>query len=246
MRQNGGRRVADAFLYVTLCIAGCSSSLQAFQAGAQTDAAQSYDAAVKASEQAAKKNPHDPGSKIKNYDARFEAAQFHIRRGIQYLEQQHNEEALAEFQAALAVDASSILARQELEYTQHLLSSRERPQEPAPQEKTSPGAAISGDAAEAELLESPPTLAPLSREPMSLKMSEGAQTVFRTIGKLACVNVIFDPEFQDKKITVDLVNVTIQQALNVACIEGKAFWKPLSSNIILVLPDSSGKRKEQE
>jgi general secretion pathway protein D len=70
--------------------------------------------------------------------------------------------------------------------------------------------------------------------------------VFKTIGKLAGVNVIFDPDFQDKKINVDLINVTIQQALNVACVEGKAFWKPVSSNIILVVPDTPGKRKEQE
>lgn len=247
MRQNGGRRVAEAFLYVALLIVGYSSSLQAFQAGAQAGPVQSYDDAVKASEQAAKKNPHDPGPKIKNYDARFEAAQFHIRRGIQYLEQQHNEEALAEFQAALAADPSSMLARQELEYTQNLLSSRERPQnEPGQRDKSSAGPAASEDAAEPELLEAPPTLAPLSREPLSLKLSADAQTVFRTIGKLAGVNVIFDPDFQDKKITVDLTNVTIQQALSVACIEGKAFWKPVSSNIILVLPDTSGKRKEQE
>jgi general secretion pathway protein D len=89
-------------------------------------------------------------------------------------------------------------------------------------------------------------LAPLSKEPVTLKMSAESKTVFRTIGKLAGVNVIFDPEFQDKKINVDLVNVTIQQAMTVASVESKSFWKPVSTNILLVMPDTPQKRKEQE
>ena len=92
----------------------------------------------------------------------------------------------------------------------------------------------------------PPTLRPFSREPMSLQLHEDARIVFRTIGKLAGVNVIFDPEFPDKRISIDLANVTIQQALNVACVEAKAFWKPVTSNIIMVLPDTAGKRRQEE
>jgi general secretion pathway protein D len=107
-------------------------------------------------------------------------------------------------------------------------------------------AAMPAKSEDTSLMETPPALAPLSKEPVTLKMSAEARVVFRTIGKLAGVNVIFDPEFQDKKINVDLVNVTIQQAMKVASVESKSFWKPVSTNIILVMPDTPQKRKEQE
>jgi general secretion pathway protein D len=78
-------------------------------------------------------------------------------------------------------------------------------------------------------------------------MHEDARVVFRTIGKLAGLNVIFDPEFpENKTISIDLVNVTLRQALRVACVEAKAFWKPVTGNIIIILPDNAGKRRQEE
>jgi general secretion pathway protein D len=193
--------------------------------------------------------------KLKAYRMRFEAAQFHVRQGIKHLEQHENQVALNEFETALRIDPSCMLARQEMDYTSQLLAAaaaREQPAIPSsssdrkgntPAPVSSPG----GTRVEpADLMQAPPALNPFSREPIALKMFEDSRTVFRTLGKLAGVNVIFDPEFQEKKINVDLANVTIQQALQVACIEAKAFWKPVTSNIILVLPDTSAKRKQEE
>jgi general secretion pathway protein D len=263
MKHDGKIRHAGMMICAVVALAGCYKSQQAFQSGAKAEIAQNYDEAAKAYEQAVKKDSKDTQSRMKSYQMRFEAAQLHVRRGMQFLEQQQNQQAFAEFQTAVAIDPSSMLARQELEYTQRLLgpqAAQPQPSQPQPsqpdknaalpapnQPQGAPPPAGAGTAAdESGLMETPPALAPLSREPVSLKMTADARTVFRTIGKLAGVNVIFDPDFQDKKVSVDLINVTIQQALNVACVEGKAFWKPVSSNIILVLPDSQGKRKEQE
>lgn len=255
MRHYGKMRQAGVMICVVVAFSGCYKSQQAFQSGAKAETAQNYDDAARAYELALKKDPKDANSRLKSYQMRFEAAQLHVKRGMQFLEQQQNQQALAEFQTAVVIDPSSMLARQELEYTQRLLGAQ--PTQPQAEKNIAPSlpnpsqAVPSPDAGgaaadESGLMETPPALAPLSREPVSLKMSADARTVFRTIGKLAGVNVIFDPDYQDKKVSVDLINVTIQQALNVACVEGKAFWKPVSSNIILVLPDSQGKRKEQE
>ncbi len=256
MKQQCEIRVIGIAIIALLALAGCHKSPQAFQSSTQSGAAQNYDEAANEYKKARKKHPQDAGLAIKDYDARFEAAQLHVKRGIQYLEQQQTQLALAEFETALAIDASNMLARQELEYTRRLVASQPGQPQPSPREKETPAPAqkqaspgsMNAQPAEGEtaLVESPPALSPLSREPVSLKMTAEASMVFRTVGKLAGVNVIFDPDFQDKKITIDLINVTIEQALNVVCVEGKAFWKPLSSNIILVLPDTQGKRKEQE
>jgi general secretion pathway protein D len=247
MKHQTARLWAGAAALGVAMLAGCHKGAQAFQSGAKAETVQNYDEPVRNSDQALKANPKDARNKLNNYQVHFEASQLHVKRGIDFLQQQQNQQALVEFQTALALDPSSMVARQEIEYTQRLLAVAP-PGAPSSQQPSA-NAAQPGVIAPPNgtgLMESPPTLAPLSRDPVSLKMSAEARLVFKTIGKLAGMNVIFDPDFQDKKINVDLINVTIQQALNVACVEGKAFWKPVSSNIILVLPDTPGKRKEQE
>jgi general secretion pathway protein D len=70
--------------------------------------------------------------------------------------------------------------------------------------------------------------------------------VFDTIGKLAGLTIIYDPDFPARRITVDLNNVTLEQALEIVSLESKAAWKPITENIILVFPDQAQKRKDYE
>src|SRR5437660_7878970 len=111
-------RSGAAVLGVVLVLAGCHKGAQAFQSGAKTETvqdytAQNYDEDVRSSDQTLKKNPKDAHSKMNNYQVRFEASQLHVKRGIDFLQQQQNQQALVEFQTALAIDPSSMVARQE-------------------------------------------------------------------------------------------------------------------------------------
>lgn len=247
MKNMTGVLVKFSVLCSVLFLASCQKGGQALQTGARAEAIQDYDAALEGYKKAEKSDPQNAQYRMRTLQMRLEASQMHVARGLRLLEEQKNEMALKEFETALSIDPSSMVARQEVAYAQRLLAAAQ----PAP---------VSGPANAAEpgktgnpppepggaLMDAPPALVALSKEPVTLKMSAESRVVFRTIGKLAGVNVIFDPEFQDRKINVDLVNVTIQQALTVASVEGKAFWKPVSANIVLVMPDSPGKRKEQE
>ena len=77
-----------------------------------------------------------------------------------------------------------------------------------------------------QILTAPPELKPLSREPINLKMTNDARVVYETIAKLAGLSVIFDPDFTSRRITAELPNVTLEQALDAVSLESKAFWKP--------------------
>jgi general secretion pathway protein D len=225
---------------------GCHKGPQAFQRAQKAELNGQYDVARENYQKAEQQDPQNAEYKLKAYEMRSEAAQFHVKQGLKHLEQHQNQMAVEEFETALKIDPSLMLAQQELEYTKQLLA-----QSAGPQQTVTPGGKAekqlpSAAAASGELMQQPPTLNTLSREPVTLKMYEDARLVFRTLGKLAGANIIFDPDFPEKKINIDLVNVTIQQALQVACIEAKAFWKPVTSNIILVLPDTSAKRKQEE
>jgi general secretion pathway protein D len=97
-----------------------------------------------------------------------------------------------------------------------------------------------------QYLSAPPQLKPLSNVAITYKASGDAKIIFDTIGKLAGLTVIYDPDFPARRISVDLNNLTLEQALQVASFESKAFWIPLTENIIMVAPDQTTKRRDYE
>ncbi|MGH9780462.1 MAG: cohesin domain-containing protein, partial [Candidatus Acidiferrales bacterium] len=148
------------------------------------------------------------------------------------------EMALAEFQKAEAIDPASAIAAQEAQKTLDLIAKVKNAEEPkavgvAPPEDTG-------------LMSAPPELKPLSRAPISFRNTNDARVIFETIGQLAGLSVIFDPSFVSRRISVDLPNVTLEQALDAVSLEAGAFWKPVTSNIILVATDNVQKRRELE
>jgi len=100
--------------------------------------------------------------------------------------------------------------------------------------------------AQSDLAEGPPALKPLSNSPINIRMSNDARAVYDTLGKLAGLTVILDPDFPARRITVELTDATIEQAFDIVSLEAKAFWKPVTQNIILVAPDQPQKRRDYE
>ncbi|HTP68781.1 MAG TPA: hypothetical protein VMJ35_07755, partial [Dongiaceae bacterium] len=93
----------------------------------------------------------------------------------------------------------------------------------------------------------PPQLKPLSLAPINLRMvNADSKAVFDTIGKLAGLTMIYDPDYPARKISVELNNVTLEQALDIASFESKAFWKPVTENIVEVIQDQTQKRRDNE
>src|ERR1700693_552246 len=68
----------------------------------------------------------------------------------------------------------------------------------------------------------------------------------KQIPKLAGINVLFDQDYKPQKITVELNDVTLGEALNTVALQTKTFWETISSNTILVAADTTAKRKEME
>src|SRR5208282_3670307 len=146
--------------------------------------------------------------------------------------------ALSEFQRAQVYDPSSTIADQEANKTLELIAERAANQAQAEEPLVENG--------EPALASAPPEIKPLSRAPINLKMSNDAKVVFDTIGKLAGLTVIYDPDLQQKKISTELNNVTLEQALDITCLESKTFWKPITENIIIIIPDQAQKRRDYE
>ncbi len=222
---------------VALLLSGCPRGNPEYKAGRQAEAVQDYDTALIHYERALKADPLNTEYKLKATRIRFEAAQAHIRAGQKLRDKADLQSALAEFEKALAIDPSSAIADQEIRRTLELIGRRAAAEAPAP---------VAPPKEEPKLMERPPELTPLSRAPINLKMSNDARVVFETVGKLAGLTVIFDPDFPARRITTELSNVTLEQALDIVALQSKAFWKPVTSNIIFVIPDQPQKRRDYE
>jgi general secretion pathway protein D len=223
-----------------LLAAGCPKGKPEFNQGRKAENLQDFDAAFNFYEQALKSDPENAEYLIKYNEAKFEAGEFHVKSGVKLRDRGDLQGAASEFQRALAIDPSSPIAEQELRKTVAMIAEKTRADNAA-SEPPPPS-----DAGQPLLASLPPELKPLSHAPINLKMSNDAKIVFDTIAKLAGLTVIYDPEFAPRRINTELTNVTLQQALDIVSLESKAFWKPVTENIIFVVPDLPQKRRDYE
>ena len=230
--------LAVAGMGCALLVSGCPKGNSDFSQGKKAETLQDYDTALIHYEKALKSDPRNIEYKIKATRLRFEAGQYHVRRGQKEREKGDLQLAMAEFQKALAIDPSSAIAEQEIRQTLELIASKRAADEA--------GAAAPKPPAEEVLAARPPQLKPLSRAPYNLLMTNDAKTIFETIGKLAGITVVFDPDFPARRISTELTNVTLEQALDIVSLQSKGFWKPVTSNIIFVAPDQVQKRRDYE
>src|SRR5712692_10371397 len=234
------RRWGSLFLCVGfgLLAAGCPKGQPDFNQGKKAETVQDYDAAFVFYQKALKADPYNSNYKIKLNRIRFEASELHVKLGVELRKKGDLQGAAAEFQRAQTIDPSSPVADQELRKTVEMIAEKNRAADEAAEPPADPN--------ERPLASLPPEIKPLSRAPINLKMSNDAKIVFDTIGKLAGLTVIYDPDFPARRITVELNNVTMEQALEIVSLESKAFVKPVTENIIFVIPDQPQKRRDYE
>jgi len=233
------RRCSSVILCVGMGLfaVGCPKGQTDYSKGRKAETIEDYDAALEYYQKALKSEPNNAAYKIRLNQTRFQAAEQHIKQGVKQRENGDLQGAAAQFQRAQMDDPSSAIAGQELKKTlamiveqQHAADSARPPSEDNAQ----------------KYMSEPPQLKPLSNVAITYKASADSRVVFDTIGKLAGLTVIYDADFPARRITVDLNNLTLEQALEVVSLESKAFTKAITENIIMVIPYQAAKRKDYE
>ncbi|MGH9786955.1 MAG: cohesin domain-containing protein, partial [Terriglobia bacterium] len=242
-RKSSGRSLAGWVLLVGMVLATPGSLWaqggDAFRAGVRAEEQRDYDQAFEQFQRALQSEPSNVQYMMAFKRVRFQTGAMHVARGHDLRAQGNLAEALAEYERAAVIDPSSPVAFQSIAQTRALLD----------QQQAAPGALPAPDQGGMPVVEEalgPPELQPLSRDPINLRVTNESRIVYETLGRLAGVNVLFDMDFMTRRITVDLSNVTLEEALDQVAVMTRTFWKPLSRNAILVLPDTTVKRREQE
>ncbi|MCI0364397.1 MAG: hypothetical protein L0219_10970, partial [Phycisphaerales bacterium] len=224
--------------------------------GKQEERRKNWDAALALYEKALSEDPADAGYQLSTNRARFQAAQYHVDQGQKLRAAGELAQALTAFEYAYAIDPASSVAEQEIQRTRAMIERerrREAAGEPVNKEERKLTAA---DIAKLQTLEkidriqAVPELKPFSTQPINLKMNnQPPKVLFETLGKVAGINVLFDPDFTQgggRNQSVEFNNSTIEESLDHVSVLTKSFWKPLSSNAIFVTQDNTTKRRDYE
>jgi general secretion pathway protein D len=161
------------------------------------------------------------------------AAQEYVAEGEEFAKQGSMAPALAAFLKALDADPADELAEADARKLEQEL------ERPAATTDNAPATANASS-----LPEAPARLEISANGPVTLQMVEDSRVIYRTLGKLLGINVLFDPQYSSKRIQIDLANVTPYQALRIVARESGTFWEPVTHNTIFVAEDTRAKRQE--
>jgi general secretion pathway protein D len=211
-----------------------------YKDGQKAESQNNYDAAYEAFTQALTLEPNNTKYATAVTRMRFYASVQHVKSGVALRESGKLSEAEAEFTRAMQIDPTNLIAQMEAQRTADMIKHDAQKEEPKVQ------AAQSALAKAADSAPGPVDFHPPSNTPMNMRLSAPADQAYKIIGKLAGVNVLFDPDFKPQKVNIELNDVGARSALEMLALESKTFWQPLSSNTILVTADTAAKRKEYE
>ncbi len=216
------------------------SAKSLYNKGKIAEARQNYEQAYDFYKQAYDQKPDELFYRSAYERLRFLAGASHVHRGQLLREAGRLEEALAEFQKAADIDPSSAIAKQEIQVTNQMIQAAKAPSSPA---SVSQPSVLQKRLQEAS---GPVELGAIPNVPINLKITEDSKVIYETIGKLAGINVLFDPEYTSRRIKVELNSVSLEDALQIVAMESKTFWRPVTGNTIFVAADNPAKRKELE
>ena len=212
-----------------------------------------YDAAFEAYRQAHAKKPADIRYKERFERMRFQAAVAHVDRGRVLKQSGDLGGAMQEFRRAHEIDPGNQTADQEIKILETSGQGFTSPQPGAASGVSPTSAADSESPTSSATTEAAPqfgdvagpiTLQPVSNDPITIHSVEDTRNIYQAIGKLAGLNVLFDPNYSSKRIPIDLTNVSLSDALRIVGIQAGTFYKPVTPNTIFIAQNTRTNRTD--
>jgi general secretion pathway protein D len=227
-----------ATLLLTLAIGGCATA-NALRNGRQAEFLQDYDRAIVEYTKVLREDPDNRDARQGLERMRVRSALEHFGRGRRLVQTGRLEEALIELQIAAELNpvASEI---------QDLLSTVRT------QLRTKVAVSREGKTELQSLIERTRTLPPPGLELPNTKLLDSliwngsARALYSFMGKQADISVVFDPQYTDREINIDLRNQTLEQALTSVSASTRNFYQVTAPRTVTIIPDTPAKRQEYE
>ena len=229
-----------AILALSIALQGCATT-GTYKNGQQAEQAQDYDRAVAEYTAAAKKHPNDRTTQLALQRAKLRAGQDHLARARRLEATGKLDEALVEYQIAAEMNPTSGDIDTALRNIRNQLRNKVVIR-------------TEGKTQLETLIEQSQNLGPPGldlpadvRLPASLVFRDASvRDIFTVIARFANLNIVFDPAFRDDRITIDLSNVSLDQALTAVSSATRNFYKVTTQRTVTIVPDTAAKRREYE
>ncbi|HEX8172005.1 MAG TPA: secretin N-terminal domain-containing protein [Thermoanaerobaculia bacterium] len=245
-------KAITAAVLISLVTLSCAS-YSAYQKARAAETDKNWDVAVTQYEKALEIDPNNREYKVALDRARREASRAHFEKG-KTLRAAANEAtgndqlrlaqlAMSELQLTVRLDSSNQYAAVELSKVVGLINDIQR----AAAEQTSVDE-VKRRARSSITKAQPPQLNPTSNEPISLTFARETpvKDIYRALGNAFGINILFDQAVKDDRISIELRDVTAQQALERVMQAANHFYKVLDERTIIVVPDNPQARRDYE
>ena len=211
------------------------------RAGKTAERIDDFDRAVVEYEKALRAKPNDLTARLSLQRAKLRAAQFHDERARHLAGTGKLEEALLELQIAGELNPASGDIDARLRDLRGQLRAKL-------------AVRTDGKTRLQSLVEGAADLQPAGLElPKNLTLADSltfrnasVRDILTAVGHFADINVVFDPQFRDQNITVDLRKTSLEEALQGVTASTRNFYKISATRTITVIPDTPAKRREYE
>jgi general secretion pathway protein D len=221
-------------------LAGCATAT-AVRTAQIAEQQQDYDRAVVEYTKVLRADPANKEARLSLDRAKLRAALDHFNRGRRLSSAGKLEESLVELQLAAELNPGSS------EIDDALTAVRA-------QLRNKVAVAREGKTQLETLIERSRDLTPIgldlppdSRLPASLTFRDASsRDVYTALARFANINVVFDPQFRDQPVTIDLRNSSLEAALQSISATTRNFYRITAARTVTVVPDSPAKRREYE
>jgi len=233
----GFRRSAAAGLALAILVAACVTT-RSYRIGEKEMKREEYDRAVLMFSRAVSANPDSTKYKVALSRAKMKAAQDHFVKGQALVKAGRLEAAIGEFQQTVYLDPSHQYAANELQKAIAAWQKQQKKDLSELEKQKRKAKAQPGRLA--------PRLNPASNIPIVLRFKdETIRKIYDALSKASGINFIYDDRVDlNKKISIDLSDVTFERALDTLMAMNKHFYKIWDENTILIADDNQQKHKE--
>jgi general secretion pathway protein D len=200
----------------------CVTLSPQYRLGTEAEMNKKWDEAIQAYEKASLENPREPVYRLALERAKLGASLFHLQEARKLIALGKKEEAKAEYAKSSAFNPRESAIVQEAR-----LMTSEAPEAEPKKEK----------------LEFPIKLR-VKDEALQLRFpgETSLRSIFNALGKAAGISLVFDETFRDVPLSIDLSNMTFEQALRSLCVPSKNFYRIVDERTVVVIPDTPMKR----
>jgi general secretion pathway protein D len=237
-----------------LVLTASCASFNAFERGRTAEKTKNWDEAVIQYQKALEIDPENMRYQMNLQRARLEASRGHFEKGKTLRAASASatgaeqirlaQLAATELEVTVKLDPTNQFAAVELGKAVALINEANR----AASEHVSIDELKRRAAATSITKAQPPQLNPASNQPISLSFPRETpvKDIYRALGNAFGINVLFDQALKDDRISIELKDVTAQQALERVMQAANHFYKVLDEHTIIIVPDNPQARRDYE